>query len=56
MNENEVLIYHLPSNSDKWTQTLYTGEKHQFINPAKQNKVHCYHLANALGNSTKCSL
>lgn len=36
-------------NSDKWTQTLYTGEKHQFLNPLKQNKSHCYHISKVLG-------
>lgn len=35
-------------NSEKWTQTLYTGEKHQFFNPLKQNKSHCYHVSKAL--------
>lgn len=37
------------ANSDKWTQTLYNGEKHQFFNPVKQNKSHCYHISNVLG-------
>ena len=36
-------------NSEKWTQTLYTGEKHQFYNPLKQNKSHCYHIGKVLG-------
>lgn len=35
---------------DKWTQTLYNGEKHQFINPLKQNKSHIYHLSKAIDN------
>ena len=35
--------------SEKWTQTLYTGEKHQFFNPVKQNKSHCYHISKAIG-------
>lgn len=35
-------------NQDKWTQTLYTGEKHQFVNPLKQNKSHIYHLSKVL--------
>lgn len=35
--------------SEKWTQTLYTGEKHQFFNPLKQNKSHCYHISKVLG-------
>lgn len=35
--------------SDKWTQTLYTGEKHQFLNPLKQNKSHCYHISKVIG-------
>lgn len=36
-------------NSDKWTQTLYTGEKYQFLNPLKQNKSHCYHISKVIG-------
>ena len=36
-------------NSDKWTQCLYTGEKHQFYNPLKQNKSHCYHISKVIG-------
>ena len=36
-------------NSDKWTQTLFTGEKHQFYNPLKQNKTHCYHISKVVG-------
>lgn len=36
-------------NSEKWTQTLYTGEKHQFFNPLKQNKSHCYHISKVIG-------
>lgn len=36
-------------NSDKWVQTLYTGEKHQFLNPLKQNKSHCYHMSKVIG-------
>lgn len=35
-----------------WTQTLYT-EKHQFLNPLKQNKSHIYHMGKALGNRFK---
>ena len=35
--------------SEKWTQTLYTGEKHQFYNPVKQNKSHCYHISKVIG-------
>lgn len=31
-------------NQDKWTQTLY-NEKHQFLNPLKQNKSHIYYLS-----------
>lgn len=34
---------------DKWTQTLYNGEKHQFANPIKQNKSHIYHISKILG-------
>lgn len=40
-------------HQDKWTQTLYTGEKHQFLNPLKQNKSHIYHLSKALGGKYK---
>lgn len=36
-------------DSEKWTQTLYTGEKHQFFNPLKQNKSHCYQINKVLG-------
>lgn len=36
-------------NSDKWTQTLYTGEKHSFYNPIKQNKSHCYQISKVIG-------
>lgn len=36
-------------NSEQWTQTLYTGEKHQFFNPVKQNKSHCYHISKVIG-------
>ncbi len=36
-------------NSEKWTQTLYMGEKHQFFNPVKQNKSHCYHISRVIG-------
>lgn len=36
-------------NQDKWTQCLYTGEKHQFTNPLKQNKSHIYHMSKVLG-------
>lgn len=36
-------------NSDKWTQCLYNGEKHQFVNPLKQNKSHCYHISKVIG-------
>ena len=40
-------------NSEKWTQTLYNGEKHQFFNPLKQNKSHCYHISKVLGPKYK---
>lgn len=40
-------------NSDKWTQTLFTGEKHQFLNPLKQNNSHCYHISKVLGPKYK---
>ena len=36
--------------SDKWTQSLYGGNKYQFTNPLKQNKSHIYHLSNVLEN------
>lgn len=36
-------------NSEKWTQTLYNGEKYQFFNPLKQNNSHCYHISKVLG-------
>ena len=35
-------------NQDKWTQSLYNGEKHQFVNPLKQNKSHIYHISKVL--------
>ena len=40
-------------NSEKWTQTLYNGEKHQFLNPLKQNKSHCYHISKVIGSKYK---
>ncbi len=40
-------------NQDKWTQTLYNNEKHQFTNPLKQNKSHIYHISQVLGDSYK---
>ena len=40
-------------HQDKWTQTLYNGEKHQFINPLKQNKSHIYHLSRVLNGKYK---
>jgi hypothetical protein len=39
-------------NSEKWTQTLYT-EKHQFLNPLKQNKSHVYYVSKALNDKYK---
>lgn len=36
-------------NSEKWTQTLYNGKKHQFLNPIKQNKSHCYQISKVIG-------
>ena len=36
-------------NQDKWTQSLYNSEKHQFVNPLKQNKSHIYHMSKVLG-------
>ena len=35
-----------------WTQTLY-NEKHQFLNPIKQNRTHIYHLNRVLENKYK---
>lgn len=40
-------------NQDKWTQTLYNGEKHQFVNPLKQNKSHIYHMSQVLEKKYK---
>lgn len=40
-------------NQDKWTQCLYTGEKHYFINPLKQNKSHIYHINKVLDKKYK---
>lgn len=40
-------------NQDKWTQTLYNGEKHQFVSPLKQNKSHVYHISKVLGGKYK---
>lgn len=34
--------------SEKWTQTIYHN-KHQFLNPLKQNKSHIYHMSQILG-------
>lgn len=38
-------------NQDKWTQTLYNNEKHQFTNPLKQNKSHIYHMSQVVGKN-----
>lgn len=38
---------------DMWTQSLYNGEKHQFINPLKQNKSHIYHINKVLEGKFK---
>ncbi len=40
-------------NQDKWTQTLYNNEKHQFLNPLKQNKSHIYHIRKVLDDKYK---
>lgn len=40
-------------NQDKWTQRLYTGEKHQFVNPLKQNNSHIYHIKQVLDEKYK---
>ena len=39
-------------NQDNWTQTLF-NEKHQFLNPLKQNKSHIYYINNVLNNKYK---
>lgn len=38
---------------EKWTQSLYTGEKNYFYNPLKQNRSHAFHLSKALRNKYK---
>lgn len=40
-------------NQEKWTQTLYNGEKNNFYNPIKQNNSHVYHLSLALEKKYK---
>lgn len=40
-------------NQSKWTQSLYNGEKHQFINPLKQNKSHIYYINSVLEGKYK---
>lgn len=40
-------------NQEKWTQRLYTGEKHQFVNPLKQNNSHIYHIKQVLDEKYK---
>ena len=35
-----------------WTQVLY-NEKHQFLNPIKQNRSHIYHISKILGGKYK---
>ncbi len=40
-------------NQKEWTQCLFRGERHQLINPVKQNKSHIYHLHKILGNKYK---
>lgn len=40
-------------SQDMWTQCLYTGEKHQFPNPLKQNKSHIYHMSRVLDKKYK---
>lgn len=41
------------ANQDKWTQVFGKNNKFQFYNPLKQNRVHIYHLSNALNNEYK---
>ncbi|MBR2350364.1 MAG: NERD domain-containing protein [Clostridia bacterium] len=35
-----------------WTQTFY-NEKHQFLNPIRQNRSHIYHISKILGGKYK---
>lgn len=35
--------------SERWIQRLYTGEKHEFYSPLKQNETHCRKISNILG-------
>ena len=37
------------ANQDHWTQIL-SNQRHQLINPLKQNNSHIYHIRNVLGN------
>ena len=39
-------------NQQMWTQTLY-NEKHQFLNPIRQNRSHIYHINKILGGKYK---
>lgn len=40
-------------NQNNWTQCLYHNEKHQFLNPVKQNKSHIYHINRILEGKYK---
>ncbi len=40
-------------NSEKWTESLYTGKKYQVRNPIKQNKTHCYYVSKVIGPKYK---
>jgi Nuclease-related domain. len=37
------------ADQQKWTQSLWNGEKHQFYNPIKQNATHCKAMGEFLG-------
>ena len=36
-------------DSKYWMQCLYGGERHQLLNPIKQNESHCYHINKVIG-------
>lgn len=51
--KNYIVLILGGENQSKWTQCLYNGEKHQFINPLKQNKYHIYYVNNVLEGKYK---
>ena len=51
--KNYIVLILGGENQSKWTQCLYNGEKHQFINPLKQNKYHIYYINNVLEGKYK---